>query len=728
MKSLSKSLHALIALGLVFVCSGVIVQATDGAAGAPPAAAGISNYGLLNANAGPPSSVAPWVSKSTLLGRADENKRVVITAYLGWQNQRELEQLIQDQTTPGNRRYGQFLTPEHFHAAFSPKAEDVMIVQNALTALGFKVKNVPASGLFVQASGTVGQIKEAFHVSQNLYSYQGKILRSHSEEPSLPASISGLVTYIAGLDDSRFLIRPAHIQGPRIANSLITSADSPSFPCSEYWGEHVFQLDTPSPFPYGSYLPSYLCGYTPQQVRAAYGSDKVSENGRGVRVAIADLYASPTIVADVNRYSANHDLPPLSYDNFVQIVPPGVNKVPKGAPCGPPSGWFGEETLDITAVHSMAPDAFIFYVGGACDQADEPDLGVAVEPIYEIIDTRLADIVSNSWSYNGEADVPPGQLKSDNAEFMQAAAQGMSVLFASGDDGDLTRQGFAFGGPNAIASGSWPATSPYVTAMGGTTLLLKDASGDKSEFGWATYQSIFTTPPVLNSAGTVVTEQGWGPFVWGWGSGGGPSLVMLEPWYQKKVVPRIFATQTYLSGGAPVPLDPPRRVTPDLAMLADVETGLLVGETYTIFTPPADPGCIPLSKTKEYCEYKFGGTSLATPLFAGVLALVNQHRFSNGAGAVGFVNPALYRLQVGEISSDAPIFDINSPSEPLGSLIVIPGVIGAFETIDSYVDTNGNVVENGDTSLRSAPGYDNVTGLGVPNVPEFIKSLGSQSH
>lgn len=678
----------------------------------------------MNANDIVLQTVPPWVSKAANVGTAGESKRVVITVYLAWQKQHELERLIQDQTTPGNPRYEQFLTPEQFHAAFSPKVGDVTAVQNALTTLGFKIENVPASGLFVQASGTVGQVKQAFHVSQNLYSYAGKILRSHAEEPSLPSSIYGLVTYMDGLDDSRFLIRPAHIQRAAIANHLVTTAESATFPCSNYWDEHVFELKMPSPFPYGSYLPSDLCGYTPQQVRAAYGADKVSQTGMGVRVAIADLFASPTIVADVNRYSANHGLPLLTYDNFVQIVPPGVNNMPNGSPCGPLSEWFGEETLDITAVHSMAPDAFIFYVGGACDAADEPDGGVAVEPIYEIIDNRLADVVSNSWLWNGEADVPPGRLKTDNAEFMQAAAQGMSLLFAAGDDGDLTRQALCcFGGPNPIASGSWPADSPYVTAVGGTSLLLKDASGDKFEFGWAGYLSIFTSPPVLN--GTVITDQGWEPFLWFGGSGGGPSLVMLQPWYQKAVVPRIFATQTYLSGGNMVPLDPPRRVTPDIAMLADPGTGFLVGQTVPIYSPPVDPGCIALSKTEEYCEYTDGGTSLATPLLAGVTAVLNQKRFTDGSTAAGFLNPALYRLRVGDMGSNAPIFDINAPTEPLGVLYVVPGVIGEFLTIDSYLDSSGQVIENADSSLRSVRGYDNVTGLGVPNVPEFIKALSS---
>jgi subtilase family serine protease len=222
-------------------------------------------------------TVAPWVSRATTLEPAQESQRVVITAYLQWRNAQKLEQLVEDLSTPGSVVYGQFLSPDQFHAAFSPKPSDAQSVQEALRGLGFKIEQTPASGLFVVASGTVALAKHAFQVSQNLYGYRGKILRSHAEDPILPASLAGYVTYIGGLDDSRRLKRPA----------------------------------------------------------------------------------------------------------------------------------------------------------------------------------------------NGEADVAPGELLSDNAEFIQAAAEGMSLLFAAGDGGDLTQSGSASGGPNLVASGSWPATSPYVTAMGG---------------------------------------------------------------------------------------------------------------------------------------------------------------------------------------------------------------------------------------------------------------------
>jgi subtilase family serine protease len=672
-------------------------------------------------------TVPAWLSQARQLGPADENTRVVFEAYLSWRNQSELEQLIEEQATPGNSRYGQFLTPEQFHAAFSPRSEDVALVQRTLSALGFNIRYTPASGLFVEASGTVGQIKQAFGVSQNLYSYRGKILRAHVEEPSLPAQLSGLVTSIDGLDDMRPLMKPALARPLRAGTqqSLTTDAIQPPlgfdnlFPCSNYWDDHHAELVSPSPFPYGANLPFQICGYTPQQVLAAYGADQVAETGLSVRVAITDLYSSSTIVADVNRYSLNHDLPPLNAQNFSQILQQGVNQVPAGDPCGS-QGWLEEETLDVTAVHSMAPNASILYVGGSCDQVDVLDEGVAEEPLYQVIDQKLADIITNSWGYIGEGDVPAARLAIDTSQLLQAAAEGITVVVASGDDGDSTQ-----GPPPVIpvGSGSWPATSPYATAVGGTSLLVFNASGEKAEYGWASYFTTFNGIPVVNGKATKVTDQGWGPFEFYAGSGGGPSLIIPEPSYQLKVVPNIFATQTYTADGTPVLLNGPHRVTPDIAMLADPDTGFLDGETFIIATPPVDPGCTKLSKTTEYCESYIGGTSLATPLFAGVMALVDERRFAQGLGPIGFVNPALYALHVGGTGSNAPIVDVNAPSEPLGELFILPGIFGGFETLDSYPDSNGNIVENVDSSLRSAPGYDNVTGLGVPWVPALLQAL-----
>ena len=122
---------------------------------------------------------------------------------------------------------------------------------------------------------------------------------------------------------------------------------------------------------------------------------------------------------------------------------------------------------------------------------------------------RLADIVTNSWLYYGEEDVNVENYSAITLS-SQAAAEGISLLFASGDNGDLTELGIA------TASGSWPATSPYVTAVGGTSLLLKNGSGEKAEYGWSNYQTGFYDP-LISPDGTSVADQGQGwtlPFSW----------------------------------------------------------------------------------------------------------------------------------------------------------------------------------------------------------------------
>ena len=682
-------------------------------------------------------TVPPWVNRAHRLGSADDSKRVLITAYLSWRNPSELEQLLRDRTDPASPRYGQFLTPEQFHTAFSPRGQDVRFLQDTLQGLGFNVEYTPDSGLFVRASGTVAQVKQAFHVSQDLYSYRGKTLRAHAEDPSIPAALSGVVTYIAGLDDSRKLTRPLHVSWSRMSaqpnspSSVSASqqleppygADVVVFPCSDYWGDSRAILEGgPGLFPYGTDLPWAVCGYTPEQVQQAYGVNHTYERGRGVRVAITDLYASPTLASDVNRYSANHGLPPLTEENFGELLAPNVNSIPAGDPCSSTS-WLGEQTLDVTAVHSIAPEAYILYVGGTCDDVDMVDGGVAIEPTYEVIDHRLADIVSTSWGYDGEVDLSAGQLAADNAKFIQAAIEGISIVNADGDLGDNILEGLT------VASGNWPSTSPFVTAVGGTSLLLRNDSGEKQEYPWASWYA-FGDNPLINPNGASVTVQGYPTsLLFGGGSGGGPSLSQTEPFYQLAVVPKALATQTVDATGAMVVLSPPKRVTPDISMVADGFGGLLVGETYLISSPPVDPGCTATSVTTEYCEGPSGGTSLSAPLFAGVLALANEARCAHHRGPVGFVNPALYRLRVGEHwQDDAPIIKVNAPTTPIGQLFAFKGTNNFlfFAAVDSNLNSSSDVVYNVDTSLLSRPEYDSATGLGAPNVPPLIRALSEE--
>jgi subtilase family serine protease len=474
---------------------------------------------------------------------------------------------------------------------------------------------------------------------------------------------------------------------------------------------------TPAPSPYGGTLPWLNCGYTPQQIRQAYGADKVKLKGTGVRVAIVDAYASPTIVFDANHYFKNHDVPLLNNNNFTQIVPDGIFHVSASELCGPQS-WFVEESLDVESVHSMAPGAQIFYVGARyCDVRLD-------DALYDTIDNHVADVITNSWGENGEySSLYEEQVQ--NAGFLQAAATGISVLFSSGDDGDLSQV-------NGVVSGSWPSTSPYVTSVGGTTLALLDATGSKQETGWGTYRAYLTNPTV-NSGGTKITDSGvTPPYAFYAGAGGGPSLSQPQPFWQKGVVPSALADTTYSITGEPIPFSEPHRVTPDIAMDADPYSGFRIGETFTVVTPGGDPGCVVNAHTAslEYCEFAIGGTSLSSPLFAGVLARVNEQRFANGLGTIGFVNPRLYQLAVGQPgATNTPIIDVLAPSSPVALLrgyLQIPNTV-RLVTINSVPNAacpNGVCEGVDDVFLQTTPGYDDVTGIGTPYLPVLLKALG----
>jgi subtilase family serine protease len=679
--------------------------------------------------------VAGWVEQANEVGSAPDESPVVLSVYLNFTNKAALDSLVAAQTTKGNPLYGQFLTPGQFRTRFAPPASSVAAVEKALRGWGFTVGREPASRFYIEAVGTVAQVKAAFLVSQNLYSYQGLTLRANAENPTVPASIAATIAYIGGLDDSELLIHPFHAT-PDQPSSVTASANASSDPnapppvaaaappshCDTYWGDLTAAVSA-APTPYPAALPWLNCGYTPLQIQVAYGVDNVGLDGTGVRVAITDAYASPTILADANMYSANHGLPRLNSSNFTQVVQPDIYNLPappkdRGLPsrCGV-QGWFTEETLDVEAVHAIAPGATIIYVGAQSCSTPLTDV------LYDTIDEGRADIITSSWGNTGEAYKPTQRLVAEVLAFEQAAAQGISILFSSGDNGDESQ---ALG----IAEADSPASNPFVTAVGGTTLALYNSSGKKDEWGWGTYRGFFSGVSVSGD-GTTVTDTGLGAFSFYAGAGGGPSFFFLQPAYQASVVPSALATTTYLADGTPMPLGASFRVVPDVAMDADPYSGFLIGETYTIAgNPISDFGCVPESTTLEYCEGGIGGTSLASPLFAGVLALINQQRFANHLSAIGFANPALYQLTIGTPgSTTTPLVDVQAPASPVA---VLRGYLAnptelRLVTVNSVPDAScpAGVCEGlDDLFLLTTSGYDNVTGLGTPYVPALIKALG----
>src|SRR6266487_5355648 len=212
----------------------------------------------------------------------------------------------------------------------------------------------------------------------------------------------------------------------------------------------------------------------------------------------------------------------------------------------------------------MAPAAKIVFVGAPNNYRD---LDAAMN---HVVDQHLAQIVTTSYGFSTEL-LPPGYVKPLEDTLVQAAIEGIGVYFSSGDNGDETSR-FGF------ATTDWPTSSPWVTAVGGTSLGVSQANTRAIETGWGTSTySCNTTTLVCNRAG------------WLYGAGGGVS--------------RLFAVPSYQQG-----MGFSGRAIPDVAALGDPQTGLLVGQTQAF--PDGN----------YYDEYRIGGTSLSSPIFAGLIA------------------------------------------------------------------------------------------------------------
>ena len=645
--------------------AGVAVALIGVVGGAAPAGAAPSNRTQLA------GSVPDWARPAAAHGPVAGTEHVGFRVYLGWRGGDAAAQLAMSVSTPGSPEYRHFLTAAQFRQQFAPSQTAVSAVQRWLRDSGFTLDYTPANSHYVAAEGTVAQANQAFAVTLSKYTVQGLTLRAPDRLLSVPSTLASTVAGVVGLDDSAALVHYDHVDAPPAAAFV----NAP--PCSTYWAEKSTATTsgadgTAIPTAYGSFQPWAPCGYTPSQLQGGYGVASAiagGTNGAGQTVAIIDAYASPTILADANQYSSLHGLPLLTGSQFSQLVAPGTFRQPQN-PAQNPQGWYGEETLDVEAVHSMAPGANILYVGAANNYAD---LDAALN---HVVDSHLATIVTNSYGFSTEA-LPPGYIKPYNDTLIQAAATGIGVYFSSGDSGDETS-----GVPGATPTPDWPASSPWVTAVGGTSLAVGAANNYLFETGWQTGNS-------------RLTSGAWAPTPPGsylYGSGGGTSRLFPQPAYQAGVVPDSMS-RTY--GGAPM------RVVPDIAALGDPNTGMLIGQTQTF--PDG---------TTRYSEYRIGGTSLASPLTAGLMALVQQQ----AGHPLGFMNPTIYAH-----AGSAAYHDIVPPASPLG--VVRANYVNSVDATDGYTYFLRSLSFDSQLTIHTVPGYDDVTGVGSANGTAFLSAL-----
>jgi len=661
--------------------------------------AGSGNYTIPNDTPG-------FIKHAQDTGSADQSQTIDVTVWLSLHNESQLDSLVQQQRTKGSPNYHKWIDASTFASTYSPTSQEVSSVTNFLTAHGLTVNDTAENNLYVNVSGTVAAIEKAFHVQIDSYTLDGQTYYSNTSDPSVNDPSGAHVAAITGLDDYGYQ--------PNISGQAESSFQPFTTPAGVFFSGDCFGGVVTDNFKSKKVSATYSgllygtgnataaggtalpCGYSPSEIQTAYGLNdlyKEGLDGSGQTIVITDAFGSPTIQQDLDTFDAVYGLPKTTVNVFRA---PGAAHNGNGA--FNVSGWAGETTLDVEWAHALAPGATIDLVVGPTPEAS---LDEAIN--YAVVH-HLGNVISNSWSAP-EAFGNPARFNRDNRLLEEAAAEGVDVNFATGDYGDETD---ALG----LKQVDFPASSPYATGIGGTSLALNADSSRKWETGWGTNLDRL----VVGSTGAIADPPqvpagvtfGDGFYA---GAGGGVSQVFSKPDWQTEDT----------SGSM--------RGVPDISMDGDPYTGVEI-----IQTVDGGPSVGAI-----------GGTSLATPLFSAVMAIASQ---AAGHG-LGQAAPLLYPLQgtsaindvlpagpspvAGQMSSTTDvtgsITDRNGTTTYSAAQLALPSPEVAAAGFGSALYTSPSsksvytIGFGTDSSLATTPGWDEVTGVGTPNGADFVHAL-----
>jgi subtilase family serine protease len=385
--------------------------------------------------------------------------------------------------------------------------------------------------------------------------------------------------------------------------------------------------------------------YSPTQLQTAYDLKPLYAkglNGKGKTIVIVDSFGSPTIAQDLHQFDSDFGLPdPPS----LKVIQPAGAVPPFDGSNDDMTGWAFETTLDVEYAHAVAPGANILLVETPVAETEGvtgfPEI---VKAENYVINHNLGDVITQSFGATEETFPSKGAIFGLRSGFQNALLHGVTVLGSSGDTGSTDYK------LNLVdlydhQVNSWPSSDPLVTSVGGTQLHL-DAAGNR-----------LAPDNVWNDIAVGIDAAG----------GGGPSHVFPRPVFQ-------LGTRTG-SGFA--------RATPDISLSAAVDGGVLVYLTF----PGLDPG-----------YYVVGGTSEASPLFSGVVAIADQiagHR-------LGWINPRLYAIGT---NANKGIVDVTIGNNTF-----------------TLLDDDGNPVFTV-PGFQAVGGYDMASGLGTVDALRFTHAL-----
>jgi subtilase family serine protease len=599
--------------------------------------------------------------------------------------------------TKGSPQYHKWLTTGEFAARYGPLPATQSAVASYLTSEGLTV--LPSGSPFlVRATGSSTLVSSAFRTTLSTFKDpQGTTYFANSTPVMLPDSLGGAALGVVGLTNTiREHTNSDPVRIPRFNNTMRPQGKPTASPSCETPYPTKAQLfnavNNGISFPYGYGAGPGCSGLTPSQTNSIYGAPKAGPRAKGRGVTLGLFELSWYQASDIDTWA--------HYFYGADYAPPLVNKIVDGGPLAPvcPSGdscppdingYAGdiEVDADIQASLSVSPDMSSLEVYNAPnDFTGQTEL----DEYSQIAKDDTADVVSSSWAVC-ENDETASYVQAENVVFQQMASQGQSMFSSAGDTGAfecIRSDG------TTILNMLDPASQPWVTSVGGTTLsFFNPGLNPRPGYPATPFSSdemVWNVDNLCSNAPAGPSNGGHNGFFWcaatGAGGGGGSEWWGL-PSYQRG--PGIISRYTTYGNGstqcALAARGTPCRENPDISMNADEYTGYAEYCTGSATTPYSV--CATFSGGQPVPGwFQIGGTSLSSPLWSAIIADRDGWR-GKRSGNIGALIYGLYNF--------APSFYFHD-------------ITGIFQSMNN----------NGYYPTR--PGYDEATGIGTPKMAALI--------
>lgn len=577
-----------------------------------------------------------------------------------------LQQYLADAHRPGSNAFHQWLTPQEFGERFGPTDEDIQTAENWLSSHGFSVSKISRGRQYLEFSGTAGRLREEFRTEIHQYDVEGETHYANATEVSIPAALATLVRGISPLHD--FRAKPYVRIAGEAAYSRSTRQATPLWTIANPFG-------TPNPNAYP---------VAPEDFATQYDLGPLYQAGiTGTGQTIGIINESNIDLSLVAAYQQLFNLP----NNPTQVVIDGADP-------GTLQGIDIEAYLDVEVSGAVAPKATVnLYISSGSTMQD-PLMLAAIRAVED----NQASVLSVSFG-SCEASLGSAGNQFWSSLWEQAAAQGQTVLVASGDSGPMCY----------IVSGvsvSGIASTPWNVAVGGTDFYYSDyASGGASattlwnaanDMGLGSLKATLPEQPWNDGYGLDIIANGLARNEFGAG-GGGPSSCITRGAMASCVAG--YAKPAWQSGPG-VPGDSSRDL-PDVSLFASNGANLS-GWPICGFAGECAAGTGTASLPNILIV---GGTSASTPAMAGIMALVNQKY-----GRQGQANFTFYPLAQQKPSA---FHDITVGSNIVPCLVAFP---------ECVKNASGKYVTPGNTAT---PNYDLASGLGSVDASVLVNNWNS---